>query len=135
MLSYFILLFSGAAHSSPIKRRCERLLVAPVIAAGVASSYRELCRRCGSIRIPGSSRHRSADFDVHSRALGKCNSFGGCLVMALPLVVYFTSRRSGIGRALGIVTVMAVVIAIGLTSPRGLARIRHNCFSSAHVSR
>ena len=50
---------------------------------------------------------------------------------ALPLVVYFTSGSSGIRRALGIVTAVAVVVAIGLTFTRGAWLALAAIFSSA----
>ena len=116
MLSYLIVLLAVRRFVAD-ESQMQRLLVAPVITAGIAASY-AIMQALRLDPYPWEQSSSVGGFQRPFSTLAHANTLGGYLVMALPLVVYFTSRRSGIGRALGIVTVMAVVVAIGLTLTR-----------------
>jgi O-antigen ligase/tetratricopeptide (TPR) repeat protein len=116
VLSYLVLLLAARLFVTD-ESHVQRLLFAPVIAAGVAASY-AIIQALRLDPYPWEQSSSIGGFQRPFSTLAHANSLGGYLVMALPLVVYFNSRRLGIGRALGIVTMMAVVVAIGLTLTR-----------------
>jgi O-antigen ligase/Tfp pilus assembly protein PilF len=117
LLSFAVVLFAARGFvSSPEQAR--RMLVAPVIAAGLASAYAIV----QALRVDPYPWHASSSVGGFVRpfaTLGHANLLGGYLVATLPLVVYFSFRARGRGRVAGAIVTAMTVLAIVLTLTRG----------------
>jgi O-antigen ligase/Tfp pilus assembly protein PilF len=117
ILSFAVITFA-AGWFVLTPEQARRLLVAPVIAAGLASAY-AIVQALGFDPYPWHVSSTVGGFLRPFATLGHANLLGGYLVVALPLAAYFAVRARGAWRVAGVVVTALSVVAIVLTLTRG----------------